>query len=326
MNLDTSATYKTSNISRKMITELPALLLACLTFSSCVPQEVITAYPANPITGQSFETSNSHCQLWANPSECLELEGWQPILQFVTYQQLEQNSLINSINYCNVNMSSRLSGTETAILSGAATLLISLKNEDSDSFTRFEECLKPKGWLLISEKRWVDSGQLIQAITPLLAPADPEILAPVIRDESLAIYWAADIADKALLLNYAEAIAFIRNMNLSAHADRTDWRLPAEDELRILERSTAVAEKLLNPRRISNSSISKLQGPYWAASGQQPDNAVSLVIPGGERMTLPNTRPYVARLLPVSGKGWNSKPLKDADNNYYCQLPGVNVN
>jgi hypothetical protein len=249
------------------------------------------------------------------------------LLQFATNRFIAQENLESSIHECIGSLPKTSSTIKQADIYSTAELLASLKKENIPAFTRFDDCMISQGWFLISTKPWLDIDEL-NVIPPPIAPTEQEKLSPVAHNETLAIYWAADIVEKGSLISYSQAVEYIRAMNAEDHSGRSNWRLPTEDELRIIGNTLSSYRKLNDSSGGAVRSGWKWHGPFWMASDEKDENALAVKIPDGELMLLPNTAPFVAQLLPVSGTGWNSRISNFAKgfNNSYSEFwPGKSL-
>jgi hypothetical protein len=238
-------------------------------------------------------------------SECLETNGWHPLVQFATHRYFDQENLENSLYACLFSLQKETAPIKHDDIYTTAEFLTSLKQENMPAYSRFDDCMRSNGWVLISAKPWLDVDERHLIIPPFATP-DQEKLSPVARNETLAIYWAADIVEKGLLLTYSQAVEYISAMNEERHSGRSNWRLPTEDELRIIGKTLHSSRIFNHSSGNSAKSDWKQQGPFWSASKEAAENARAVKIPDGELTLLPNTAPFVAHLLPVSGNGWNS--------------------
>ncbi len=306
-----------ADMAPKRFIFLTGIAVSILTLNGCQPMTVITAYTSTTPGNEGFAADYKRCMfdqtynqrtagLPITPplvAECLKEYEWWPLLQFAAFQARDQSDLSQAIDACKKNLSIESDHDSKENISKSAAAVASAWRVNRTAFYRFSECIRSTGWQVIPELPWLDIDEL-QVIPPFNI-AEMEKPVSLVRDEGLAIYWAADIVDKGAPLTYSAAAVAIEDMNARHHGGRSDWRLPTEKELRAIGRSMQGVSSARQNSKNHRSNTAKQQPVYfWVASHDRQGTHVALRITDGKIVPLPDEGPYAAHLLPVAGTGW----------------------
>jgi len=296
---------------------LIVIAFSFVSLNGCQPMTVITAYTSTTPGNEGFSADYKRCMfdqtytdrtsgLPITPppvAECLKENEWRPVLQFAAFQAKDQSDLAQAISACRNSLTVEGKNDIQGSISKSAADLASAWRVNRTAFYGFSECISSTGWQVIPELPWLDIDE--HQVIPPFTSAKIEKPVSLVRDESLAIYWAADIVEKGAPQPYSAAVASIEEMNNRRHGGRSDWRIPTEKELRAIGRSMRgiPSARQGSGNQISNTAIQQ-PVPFWTASDERQGPPVAVRIADGKTFSLPDEGPYAAHLLPVAGIGW----------------------